>query len=76
MILFQEWRNVESLYAWVGKDLDSPHLFGGDDGHIADFRITHYESLDVEPVWFDASSTNGTGAIGAPLGELPEETPR
>lgn len=71
VILFQEWRDVESLYAWVGRDIDRPHVFGSDQVDYAEVRITHYESLDVEPGWFDQPLPDMT-FLETSIVELPE----
>jgi quinol monooxygenase YgiN len=49
IILFEEWRDVASMYAWTGPDLQRPRLLPGAEDLITDLRITHYEALDVDP---------------------------
>ncbi len=71
VILFQEWRDVESLYAWVGRDIHRPHVFGSDPVDYAEVRVTHYESLDVEPDWSDQPLPDET-RVEASIVELPE----
>jgi hypothetical protein len=71
VILFQEWRDVESLYAWIGRDIHRPHVFGSDPVDYAEVRVTHFESLDVEPGWFDQPLPEVT-FVETSIVELPE----
>ncbi len=49
VVLFEEWRDASSMYAWTGPDLAQPRLLPGTESLIEDLVITHYEALDVEP---------------------------
>jgi hypothetical protein len=49
VMLFEEWRDAASMYAWAGPDLTRPRLLPGTESLIDDLVITHYEALDVEP---------------------------
>jgi hypothetical protein len=44
-ILFEEWRDAASLYAWVGPDLAEPRLVPGAREQVDDLTVTHYELL-------------------------------
>ena len=72
VILFQEWRDVESLYAWVGQEIDRPHAFGSDRADYAEVRITHYESLDVEPDSTGPELQPEVTHVEGSIAELPE----
>ena len=49
VILFEEWRDAASLYAWTGGQLSRPRLMPGAEVLAEDVRVTHYEALDVDP---------------------------
>jgi quinol monooxygenase YgiN len=49
ILLFEEWRDVASMYAWTGPDLQRARLLPGAEDLITDLRITHYEALDIDP---------------------------
>ena len=49
VILFEEWRDSASMYAWTGPDITRPRLLPGAESLIEDLVITHYEALDIEP---------------------------
>ena len=48
VILFEEWRDTASLYAWAGPVLDRPRLLPGAEELIDHLVVTHYEALDIE----------------------------
>jgi hypothetical protein len=50
-VLFEEWRDAASLYAWVGPDLTAPRLVPGARELIDELVLAHYEALadDREP---------------------------
>ena len=50
-ILFEEWQDADSMYAWVGRDLTEPRLVPGARELIDDLLVAHYEALseDVAP---------------------------
>jgi hypothetical protein len=49
VMLFEEWRDPASMYAWTGPNIERPRLLPGAEDLITDLRITHYEALDVDP---------------------------
>jgi hypothetical protein len=48
IVLFEEWRDVTSMYAWTGPNIERPRLLPGTEDLITDLRITHYEALDID----------------------------
>ena len=48
-VLFEEWEDAASLYAWIGPNLAEPRLVPGVRELIDDIQVAHYESLDVDP---------------------------
>lgn len=50
VVLFEEWRDAASMYAWTGPDITRPRLLPGAEALIDDLVITHYEALDIEPL--------------------------
>src|SRR6266550_8216532 len=52
-MLFEEWRDVASLYGWAGRVLTEPHLLPGGEELVDDLRVTHYEALDIDPALDD-----------------------
>ena len=48
VLLFEEWRDAESLYGWAGADLETPRLLPGAEGLAERVSVTHYEALDRE----------------------------
>jgi quinol monooxygenase YgiN len=49
VMLFEEWRDPASMYAWTGPNIERPRLLPGAEDLITDLKITHYEALDVDP---------------------------
>ena len=49
VLLFEEWQDTASLYAWAGPDLDKPRLLPGAEDLVIDLRVAHYEALDMSP---------------------------
>ena len=47
-ILFEEWEDAASLYAWVGPNLNEPRLVPGTRELIDEVVVAHYEALDRE----------------------------
>ena len=64
VLLFEEWRDAASLYAWTGGQLSRPRLMPGAEVLAEDVRVTHYEALDVDPDSLIAvpSASRGDGA--------------
>jgi heme-degrading monooxygenase HmoA len=56
VILFEEWRDPDSLYAWTGSDLSAPRLPATAEAELVDLTVTHYESLDVDPDRFEETA--------------------
>jgi heme-degrading monooxygenase HmoA len=48
VILFEEWRDTDAVYAWAGPDLSKPRLPPGAEELLTDLRVAHLESLDLE----------------------------
>lgn len=44
-VLFEEWEDAKSLYAWVGPDLTEPRLVPGARELIEEIVVAHYEAL-------------------------------
>lgn len=49
VILFEEWRDPQSLYAWAGSDLARPRLPPGWEAEVFGVQVTHFEALDLGP---------------------------
>jgi hypothetical protein len=49
VLLFEEWRDAQSLYAWAGANITRPRLLPGADGLAESVSVTHFEALDVDP---------------------------
>ena len=49
VLLFEEWQDTASLYAWAGPDLERPRLLPGAEDLVLDLRVAHYEALDIDP---------------------------
>lgn len=47
-VLFEEWRDSASMYAWVGPDLTEPRLVPGVRALVDRLEVEHYETLDDE----------------------------
>jgi len=65
-VLFEEWQDAASLYAWVGPNLTEPRLVPGVRELIDEVHVTHYEALseDTEPI--DVEATRDGAASGDP----------
>jgi hypothetical protein len=46
VVLFEDWSDAASLYAWVGPDLTEPRLVPGARELIDELFVAHYEALD------------------------------
>ncbi len=44
-VLFEEWEDAASLYAWVGPNLAEPRLVPGVRELVTDLQVAHYEVL-------------------------------
>lgn len=49
VVLFEEWRDPDSMYGWVGHDLTQPRLPRGSREVLTSFTVAHYEALDSAP---------------------------
>jgi heme-degrading monooxygenase HmoA len=47
VVLFEEWRDPDSVYTWAGADLSRPRLVPGAEDSLLDLQIVHYEALDL-----------------------------
>ena len=72
VILFEEWRDPDSVYAWAGPNLARPRLPAGAEESLSDLQVLHYESLDVIPAELDevlaAQLESEAGPATAPSG--------
>lgn len=58
-VLFEEWQDAASLYAWVGPNLSEPRLIPGVRELVDEIHVAHYESLSE-----DAEAPSGDGGAG------------
>jgi hypothetical protein len=70
-VLFEEWRDAASLYAWVGPNLTEPRLVPGARELIDEVHVAHYEALgdEAEAAALEnpsAESIGGSSDAGAP----------
>lgn len=47
-LLFEEWEDAASMYAWVGPNLNEPRLVPGSRELIDELLVGHYEALDKD----------------------------
>jgi heme-degrading monooxygenase HmoA len=76
-ILFEEWRDPDSVYAWAGEDLSRPRLLPAAHDAAEVVYVTHYESLDVgldEPL--GGEGTEGAGLTASPSAGSSSGEPR
>lgn len=50
VVLFEEWLDAKSLYAWVGPNLAEPRLVPGARELMHELNVAHYEALDKDGV--------------------------
>jgi quinol monooxygenase YgiN len=50
VVLFEEWRDPDSVYAWAGRDLSRPRLVPGAREAAESIAVMHYEALDTDPI--------------------------
>jgi len=48
IILIEEWRDAQAMYAWTGPDVSIPRLLPGSADLTDSITITHYEALDID----------------------------
>lgn len=70
VVLFEDWQDAYSLYAWVGPDLTQPRLVPGARELIDELIVAHYEALDKHT---DDMATVDTTPHGDPF--APERPP-
>ena len=70
VILIEEWRDAEAMYAWTGPDLTVARLLPGSTDLIDKLTITHYEALDV-----DATEAGFLDPVGPRQPRAPEAAP-
>jgi heme-degrading monooxygenase HmoA len=63
VMLFEEWRTPDDLWAWTGGRLNEPRLLPGTEQLIDRLTISHYEALDMD---MDED-------VGAPAVALPDD---
>lgn len=66
VVLFEEWTDAASLYAWVGPNLMEPRLVPGAKELIDELVVAHYEALDKDNVEV-AAPVIGTATSGEPF---------
>ena len=79
VVLFEEWRDPPSLYAWAGTDIQQPRLPPGWEDEVFGVTVTHYEALDLDPIGERVRAGDpaagdldlGELDAGGPLGEVP-----
>jgi len=65
VVLFEEWQDASSLYAWVGPNLMEPRLVPGAKELIDELVVAHYEALDKDNV--EVTPAIGTATTGEPF---------
>jgi len=63
VILFEEWRDADSVYAWAGGNLVRPRLLPGAEEELLDVKVVHYEALDLSPEGIPESVSRWMSAI-------------
>ena len=63
VILFEEWRDADSVYQWAGGNLARPRLLPGAEDELIDARVTHYEALDLSPEGIPESVSRWMNAV-------------
>jgi hypothetical protein len=59
-VLFEEWQDAASLYAWVGPNLGEPRLVPGVRELIDDLVVAHYEAIEEDSEAADQGAGNGS----------------
>ncbi len=54
VLLYEEWRDTESLYGWAGPEISKARLAPAAAELVTSVSIVHYEALDIEPdsAWY------------------------
>ncbi|HYL40856.1 MAG TPA: antibiotic biosynthesis monooxygenase [Candidatus Binatus sp.] len=71
VILFEDWRDPDSVYAWAGDDLARPRLLPAALDAAEEVSVTHYEALDIA-LDDEAMTTGGASERSASGGDSPE----
>ena len=50
VLLFEEWLDARSMYAWVGPNLAEPRLVPGARDLMDELYVEHYEAMDKDIV--------------------------
>jgi Antibiotic biosynthesis monooxygenase len=65
VMLFEEWRTPDALWAWTGGRLNVPRLLPGTEKLIDQLTIAHYEALDMdEEAWAPAATLPEDVSVG------------
>src|SRR4051812_49458236 len=48
VVLFEEWQDPDSVYAWAGADLSKPRLLPGLADAAESITVGHYEALEPD----------------------------
>jgi heme-degrading monooxygenase HmoA len=68
VVLFEEWRDPDSVYGWAGEDLSRPRLLPAAAEAAETVSVMHYEGLEIgleeEPTEVGARANAGPGADG------------
>ena len=65
-VLFEEWQDAASLYAWVGPNLTEPRLIPGVRELIDEVHVAHYEALSDETDGSESSEELAIASEGGP----------
>jgi heme-degrading monooxygenase HmoA len=49
VVLFEEWQDPDSVYAWAGADLSKPRLMPGLEDVADSITVGHFEVLEPDP---------------------------
>jgi hypothetical protein len=71
VVLFEEWRDAASLYAWVGPNLAEPRLVPGARELMDELIVAHYEALDMDGLGPPGEGSAWSGHGHASGGERP-----
>ena len=67
-VLFEEWQDAASLYAWVGPNLTEPRLIPGVRELVDEIHVAHYEALSE-----DTEASSGGSTPASSLDSTPSE---